>query len=135
VQAARGGPLGLRRTSRRMKSKIVVTSAAVVLSASGIALLFAPAEIVPAAPLIAQLLACSLLGLAAADWAGRSSAVGGIYGRPLVFGNLVTFGTGSLVVFREYLIVRGVSVLIVTVVALILAASFARLMLRGGTPR
>ena len=42
-----------------------------MLFAIGAALLFAPVEIVPAAPLIAQLLASALLGFAAADWTGR----------------------------------------------------------------
>ena len=118
-----------------MNSKIIVTSAALVLFASGAVLLFAPVEAVPAAPLVAQLLGCALLGLAAADWTGRSSAVGGIYGRALVMGNLVTFSTGGLVALRAYLNVRSVNVLIIAAVSLILGAFFGWLMMRGGTPR
>jgi len=122
-----------------MKSRIVVTFAAVLLFLSGAALLFAPAEtaggLVPeSAPLIAQLLASSLLGLAAANWIGRFSALGGIYGRSLVVGNLATFGVGGLVTFRAYLDDATVPLLIVTVVALTLAGFFAAMMLRRGTP-
>jgi hypothetical protein len=123
-----------------LKSNALVTIAALLLFVIGSALLFAPAEvgsvIAPqAAPLISQLLGAALLGLGAANWIGRFSAVGGIYGRSLVVGNLVTFGIAGLIAFRAALNQQTAAVAIVSFVSLVLAACFAFVMLRGGTPR
>jgi hypothetical protein len=118
-----------------VNSKIIVTSAALVLFACGSVLLFAPVEVVPAAPLVAQWLGSALLGLAAVDWTGRSSSVGGIYGRALLMGNLVTFNVGGLVTLRAFLNVRNVDLLIIATISLILGASFGWLLMRGGVPR
>ncbi len=75
---------------------ITHTSAA-LLGLSGAALLFASDAILPAlvpgvpasAAPIGQLLGAAWLGLAALDWLQRDAVLGGIYGRPVVFANLV----------------------------------------------
>ena len=83
---------------------------AIVLAAAGLALLFAPAEVQravarsqPAAPMVLQLWSAALLGLAAADWAGRGLTLGGIYGRALVAGNTVHWTVGALAAIRALL--------------------------------
>jgi hypothetical protein len=114
-----------------MNSRIIITLAAVVLLVSGLALLFAPQEIVPdAPPLIVQFLAAALLGLGAADWIARSSSVGGIYGRAITIGNLVAFGVTALSGLRATIVLRSPALVIVTTVAIFLAACFTWLMIK-----
>ena len=89
-----------------------MSASAVMLAASGSALLFAPSELqrvvstaraVPVPPAVLQLWGASLLGLAAMSWVGRGLMLGGIYGRALVSGNLVHWTVGSFVAVRAAL--------------------------------
>ena len=75
----------------------ITRASAALLGLSGIALLFASDAILPAlapdvpasAAWIGQLLGAAWLGVAALDWLQRDAVLGGIYGRPVVFANLV----------------------------------------------
>lgn len=76
----------------------------------GLACLFAPAEIARAlgsgteiTALSLQLLGAALLAMAMLNWMIRETAIGGIYGRPLVLANLIHFNTGFLVFFKAAL--------------------------------
>jgi hypothetical protein len=89
-----------------LASRLVTAYAAALLLAGG-ALLFAPEVLFPdpgaagAVPLVvAQLLGASLLGSAAANWAGRGVLLGGIYGRALVVGNQTSAFVGALVLLK-----------------------------------
>ena len=120
-----------------MKSRAILTLAAVVVLGSGGALLFAPAQVTAtiapgAAPLVAQFLAAALLGLGASNWIARSSAVGGIYGRALVVGNGVTFGVAALVAIRAFASHQSAALLTVALISAAFAACFAWLLFRGG---
>ncbi len=80
-----------------------VTASAVALLAVGLALLFSGQwvgvsvfgrnDVEP----MATLLGTPLIGFGAMNWIARKSTLGGIYGRPLVAGNLVHFLAGALV--------------------------------------
>lgn len=80
-----------------MKPNPLPLAAALLDAAAGIALTFAPEEVVtalgvPRSPMgtwLGQLLGAALLGLAFANWMQRFTALGGIYGRPLLMTNLV----------------------------------------------
>ena len=86
---------------------LLVASAAVYLVA-GIALLFAPAELLAAAgepasilPVaVLQVLGSALFGFAMLNWMHRHSTVGGIFGRPLVMANLAHAGSAALLLAR-----------------------------------
>ena len=90
-----------------------MSAGAIVLAASGAALLFAPGEVqrvmsatdaaLPIPPAVLQLWGASLLGLAATSWVGRGLTLGGIYGRALVMGNLVHWMVGGFVTLRAAL--------------------------------
>jgi hypothetical protein len=95
-----------------MKATLLLSVSALLLAVLGLACLFAPtatlsalllgpANLFPALP--GQLLGAALLGLAALNWLSRGSAVGGIYGRPLVVANLAHFLVGALVLVRPAL--------------------------------
>lgn len=79
-------------------SRFILTASALVLAAYGGALLFIPEHVMAAygvseaAPFFAQHLGLALFGLATVNRLARTAPVGGIYGRPIVTGNLVHFG-------------------------------------------
>ncbi len=90
-----------------MSTLISRTNAALYLVA-GLALLFAPDAVLawlapgfPASALwLGQLLAAAWLGLAALNWLSRRLVLGGIYGRPVVFANLLATFVGAASVLR-----------------------------------
>jgi hypothetical protein len=86
-----------------MLPKIGMAASAVALAIAGLCLLFAPAEISRAlgvagreVELQLQMLAAAYLGFAMGNWAGKDSAIGGIYQRPLCLANLAHFLIGAL---------------------------------------
>jgi hypothetical protein len=90
-------------------AKALMTASALVLALAGVSLLFAPTElqsltttgdVAPVPPVLLQLWAAALLALAGADWIGRTVAIGGIYGRALVIGNLMHWTVGGLSALR-----------------------------------
>jgi hypothetical protein len=112
-----------------MKSSVVLTSAALVLSASGLALVFAPGELTAeSSAMMAQLLGASLIGLGSADWMARKSSAGGIYGRSLVVANTMTFGISALVMARVLIRQEKLELLVAAAVAAILCAGFLYLL-------
>ena len=99
-----------------MSTKPLLVGAALFQGLYGVALLFLPDELLglfaldslpsPSGvrgALFAQQFGTALLGLAAVNWIARASAVGGIYGRPLVLGNLTFFMTNALLLVRQVL--------------------------------
>ncbi|HEY2093629.1 MAG TPA: hypothetical protein VGJ81_17280 [Thermoanaerobaculia bacterium] len=91
-----------------MSSKLLMTASAVCMAIAGLALSFAPAEVlaasgvnaVPALVVAAQLAGALYLGFAILDWMARESTIGGIYNRPLALGNFLHFGAGALALLK-----------------------------------
>ena len=85
-------------------SRILMTASAAVLAALGIAGSFLPHETLgrlgaaPSAPLVLMLQAFGAVcvGFALLNWMSRHATIGGIYGRPLVVGNLAHFTAAAL---------------------------------------
>lgn len=85
-------------------SRILMSASAAVLAALGIAGTFLPHETLtrlgaaPSAPLVLLLQAFGAvcLGFAMLNWMSRHATVGGLYGRPLVVGNLLHFAAAAL---------------------------------------
>jgi hypothetical protein len=126
-----------------ISSRVSRTSAA-VLALAGAALLFAPDAVVPAlapgfppgalwlAQLLAQLLAAAWLGVAVLNWLQRATLLGGIYGRPLVFANVVLYFVGGMAVLRGLREPGAPRALwLVAVPMTLLAVVYGALMLRG----
>jgi hypothetical protein len=87
---------------------IAVTISALCLGAAGLLLLFAPREtgdaLVPAAAgadAVLQLLGAAFLGFAMMNWTARGAALGGIYGRAVVVGNLMHLLGGAFVLLGK----------------------------------
>lgn len=87
-----------------MKVNILVSAAALIDGLLGLLLLFLPQEMMSmllgdaaaGTERTGQLAAAALLGIAGFNWFNRAARTGGIYGRPIVFGNLLHKMTVSL---------------------------------------
>lgn len=123
-----------------MRSTVVTRVSAIVLALAGIALLFAPVEILarlaPGTPMalawIVQLLAGAWLGLSAMNWMTRFTMVGGVYGRAIVLANATTYFVSAMTMLHA---LRDgaptATVVALTVVAVALAAVYGYLLFRG----
>jgi hypothetical protein len=126
------------------KAPFVISSAlsrisASVLAVIGGAFLFAPDALLPAlapgfpvsALWVGQLLGAAWLGVAALNWLQRAAILGGIYGRPVVFANLVLYFVSALSLLRVVL-GGGPAVLWLMLVPMTaFAVAYGALLLRG----
>ena len=86
-------------------SRPLLSITALLLALAGGTGVFAPELIIGAGALWpGQLLGAAWLGLAALDWTGRGTIIGGIYGRPLLLANSTNFLIGALVLLRAALV-------------------------------
>jgi hypothetical protein len=84
-------------------------SSAALMAAGGIALEFAPHEILTyfgadssgVYPLFLQLVGALYLGFAMMNYMAKGIIIGGIYSRPLAMGNLVHFLVGALALIKH----------------------------------
>jgi hypothetical protein len=125
--------------TRVISSRLSVLSAAVLLL-GGVALLFASDALLPAlapgfppaAIWLGQFLGAAWLGVAALNWLQRGAMLGGIYGRPVVFTNLVLYFVSALSLLRR-LLAGGIPPALWPVFAptAVLGTLYAVLLLRG----
>ena len=81
---------------------------ALLLLLAGVVLLFAPDRVLPSLVIgyppsgvwLGQLLGAACLGFAALNWLQRNAVIGGIYGRPVVFANLVFYFVSATSLLR-----------------------------------
>lgn len=89
-------------------SALITRASAALLACGGIALLFMSDSILPAlapgtpdhAAWLGQLAGAGWLAIAALNWLGKSTLIGGIYGRPLVLANLILCFISTMVLLR-----------------------------------
>jgi len=89
-------------------------SSALVMAIGGVALQFAPHEILRyfggdssgIFPLFLQLIGALYLGFAMLNYMARGAAIGGIYSRPLATANLAHFLVGALALIKHALNAR-----------------------------
>lgn len=94
-----------------MISSRITHASAIVLFVGGLLMLFAPDVVLgrlvsgfpPGAAWIGSLLGAAWLGMAALNWSHRTTLLGGIYGRPVVYPNFVLFLVSALVLVRVVL--------------------------------
>jgi hypothetical protein len=86
-----------------------MTASAVFLGAQGIVASFMPIEILGfldeiernrLESTLVQLFGAALLGFAMLNWMARGAPAGGIYGRPIVTGNLVHYTVGGIALLK-----------------------------------
>lgn len=111
-------------------------SSAMALAATGLILTFGASEVAGAlgaegsgfSALSLQLLGAAQIGWAMTNWMARESMFGGIYGRPLVVGNLLHFFAGGSALLKSSLLGSSRAVLLVAVVYAVLAIGFGWLL-------
>ena len=123
-----------------MIGRWVSRASATTLAVGGIALLFASDVVLPrlapalppGAAWIGQLVAAGWLAVAAVNWTGQSTLIGGIYGRPLVTANFALYFVTATSVLRPALDARSPrSIWLVAVPSVAFAAMYGWLLLRG----
>jgi hypothetical protein len=85
-----------------------MAGSALALALIGLPCVFAPDLVLarlssaptPAALLIVQILGALYLGFAAINWMGKANLIGGIYGRPVLIGNLLHFLAAGLAIVK-----------------------------------
>ena len=113
-----------------MNTKLLLAVSSVMLGIAGLGALVAPGELLatfgaPATqPLsvVIQLMGALYISFALVNWTAKDSLIGGIYARPVSFGNFVHFGLGALTLAR-YLFADGSHALLLA--ALVVYAAFA----------
>jgi len=91
-----------------MNAKLLMTASSLLLGLAGIVALFAPDNLlamldVPVAnplSLLIQLMGALYFSIALMNWTARESIIGGIYARPISFGNFAHFFSGTLLLAK-----------------------------------
>ena len=91
-----------------MNTKLLMIASALLMALCGVALQFAPHEILGyfgadasgIFPLFLQLIGALYLGFAMLNYMARGTLIGGIYSRPLATGNLTHFLVGALALLK-----------------------------------
>lgn len=92
-----------------MDTRLLLIASAVILGAQGIAASFLPIEILAILDnhahhrleaTLVQLLGAALLGFAVLNWMAKGAPAGGIYGRPIVIGNLVHYTVAGIALLK-----------------------------------
>jgi hypothetical protein len=121
-----------------MKTKWLMSASAILMAALGLAATFLPQEAAAAlggdttgtAVLMLQVAGGLYLGFAILNWFARAAAIGGIYNRPIVTGNLLHFTVVALALAKTAAGGRrDAGFLAVTALYLLFAAWFGRTVL------
>lgn len=115
-----------------MNTKLIMISSAVVLGVTGIALSFLPQEIsillqahvTGTLNVLLQILGALYFSFAMINWMAKDSPLGGIYGRPIVVGNMSHFVIGALALLKIITVHQNTVLLIVTAFYSIFALLF-----------
>ena len=92
-----------------MNTRAVLTASAVFLGVQGLIASFLPIEILGFVDArahhrlestLVQVLGAAMLGFAMMNWMARGAPAGGIYGRPLVVGNLVHYTVAAIALLK-----------------------------------
>ena len=118
-----------------MISRNIATASAFVFAAAGVLLLFASDDLLPRlvpgvsrdAAWIGQVLGAAWLGMAGLNWMSRGSVLGGIYGRPIVMANAVTWFITTTVLLKASLGGAQIAAAVPAAFALV----YGRLLFRG----
>ncbi len=107
-----------------------MTTAAIALGASGLSLIFLPQEIAAThswsddSAVLLQLIGATYFGFAMLNWMARGTLVGGIYGRPIVIGNLTHFLIGASIMVRQAIATPSILVVVAAVIYIAFAIIF-----------
>lgn len=116
-----------------------MTAASFMLGVTGIALSFFPQEIsmilhahiTTTLTIILQLLGALYFGFAMLNWMAKETLLGGIYGKPIVAGNVIHFVIGALALIKVLSQDQRLIVLVASIVYAVFAVMFSVVMYRN----
>lgn len=116
-----------------MNSKLIYTSYSILLAIAGLAMLFLGDEVTyllrtPSSPLINSIIAALYFGFATVNWHSKNLTIGGIYGRPLLLGNIGHTTIGAISLFKIAFDTPSLLVIIIAVIYTIFLVAFTWLM-------
>lgn len=123
-----------------MISSAISRASALFLVVAGVALLFAADIVLPAvfpgfpptAVWLGQLIAAGWLAVGALNWQSRALILGGIYGRPVVYANVMLYVVTATSMFKPLLAVGASPLLwLVGAPAMVFALVYGVLLFRG----
>jgi hypothetical protein len=122
-----------------MNTKLLMTAASIVLGVTGIALSFLPQEITllldahttTTLTIILQLLGALYFGFAMLNWLAKETLLGGIYGRPIVAGNVTHFVIGALALLKVLSQNHEIVILIAAILYAVFGVLFSMVMYRN----
>ncbi|AWV99146.1 hypothetical protein [Arcticibacterium luteifluviistationis] len=92
-----------------MNSKFIMTASSVFLGLAAVLFTFLPQEVVgflgleSGNTIILQILGALYFGFAMLNWMGKSSLIGGIYGRPVALGNFSHFAIAGIALLKLFI--------------------------------
>ncbi len=115
-----------------LHTRLLMTTSALVLFVTGMALSFVSQEILEAAMgraeqsavVVMQLLGAAYLGLAFLNWLNRGATLGGIYGRPLTMPNFLHFAMVAITLVKLVQSLQDSLLLVAAAVSSLLATWF-----------
>ncbi len=115
-----------------MQTRILMVLSAAVMMVLGLALTFAPHEVIeriggqsqPLVVLLVQAAGGLYLGFAMMNWMARASLIGGIYGRPLAMGNFLHFGIMASALAKASFLVGGWRLVLLAAMYMVFAVWF-----------
>jgi hypothetical protein len=121
-----------------MKANPLLLVVGPLYAVAGLALTFAPAEVIEAlggdagaiATWAGQTAGAGLLALGWSNWIQRHAVVGGIYGRPILLANLLFAATAGGAAFSAWRNVRCSAALVAAVILAAIFVAFALRLLR-----
>lgn len=118
-----------------MNTKLLLILSALFMAIIGLVCIFAPVETIVYFKLepskflliVLQLMGGLYFGFAFINWMSRFMTLGGIYGKPIVMGNVLHFLVGSMVLLKSGLLFQNLSIAILIVFYLLFAILFLNL--------
>ena len=115
-----------------INTKMLMTVSALVMGLAGIALTFAPEEILAYIDphdtamdrIMLQIMGALYFAFAMINWTAKANLIGGIYSRPIAIGNFTHFAIGALALFKSYSSLDDTLMLIPLIVYSVFAVSF-----------
>lgn len=74
--------------------------------------------------ILVQVTAALYMGFAILNWMARSSVIGGIYGRPVAFGNLLHFAVVAALLIKASVVHQNTGVAVIAAAYTVMAAGF-----------
>ena len=125
-----------------MNTRMLMSASAAALGAGGLgasflpqeALVYAGAPPTPALVALVQVFGAALLGFGFVNWMAKGALIGGIYNRPVAFGNALHFAVGAITLVRLSMAEPSLPLVVVCALYATFAVAFGFLLFGSPVP-